>query len=271
MEVRLHAAKWPPGYREGFLVQCPVVKLPWLVWAGSCLLLVAAAGAEPRLTSSEGPALAVQLLAPSPTAPLPAGGSVELAWDFVASPPAGATEWEIYLSLDGGRSYPVRLTPHLDLTRRRVTVRLPATPSREARFLLRVGDEREEVGVELPGVFTLAAGPLETPTAPPALALTRGESARPGLLGVSRWVEGGRDGSGWREVAARPLPVLDTTLTPGSLELAVGWPPRRPDAESLVALRQATISVLPPVPPPRAPTAPEPNRPLLDLLRRLNC
>ncbi|MDX1998926.1 MAG: hypothetical protein SF066_14510 [Thermoanaerobaculia bacterium] len=246
------------------------MKLPWLVWAGSCLLLVAAAGAAPRV---EGPELAVQLLAPTPTAPLPAGGSVELAWDFVASPPAGATEWEIYLSLDGGRSYPVRLTPHLDLTRRRVTVRLPATPSREARFLLRVGDEREEIGVELPGVFTLAAGPLGAPAVapvPPALALTRGESARPGLLGVSRWVEGARDGSGWREVAARPLPVLDTTITPGSLELAVGWPPRRPDAESLGELHRATISVLPPVPAPRAPAEPEPKRPLLDLLRRLN-
>jgi hypothetical protein len=244
------------------------VKLPWLVWVGSSLLLAAVAGAAPRV---EGPALDVQLLAPAPTTPLPAGGSVELAWDFLAGPPAGATEWEVYLSLDGGRSYPVRLTPHLDLTRRRVTVRLPATPSREARFLLRVGDEREEIGVELPGVFTLAAGPLGEPAAPPALALSRGESARPGLLGVSRWVEGGRDGSGWREVVARPLLVLDTTLTPGSLQLSVGWPPRRPETVGLGARHLVTISVLPPVPAPRAPAEPEPNRPLLDLLRRLNC
>lgn len=247
------------------------MKLPWLVGSGAWLLLVAAAAAEPRVQGAAGAELAVRLVAPAPAAPLPAGGAVELAWDFAAAAPAGATEWEVFLSLDGGESYPVRLTPHLDLAHRRVTVRLPATPSRDARFLLRVGNEREEVGVELPGVFTLAAGPLDPPTAPPALALTRGESARPGQLGVSRWVEGARDGSGWREVATRPRPVLDTTITPASLELTAWWPPRRPDSGALVDHRLAPSSALPSLRTPTLPAVPEPGRPLLQLLRRLNC
>src|SRR4051812_18833485 len=62
-------------------------------------------------------ALPVGLVSPSTTAPLAAGSTVELAWNVAppAAVPAWVDEWEAFLSLDGGRTFPFRLTPHLDL------------------------------------------------------------------------------------------------------------------------------------------------------------
>ena len=40
-----------------------------------------------------------------------------------------AEEWEAFLSFDGGATYPVRITPHLDLELRRVRWQVPAIPT----------------------------------------------------------------------------------------------------------------------------------------------
>src|SRR3954454_20904729 len=95
---------------------------------------------------------AVELLAPQAGATLAAGSEAELAW----TPGAGfsrlpdAEEWEAFLSLDGGATYPVRITPHLDQDLRRVRFRVPDLPAADARILLRFGDERRETVVALP-------------------------------------------------------------------------------------------------------------------------
>ncbi len=162
----------------------------------------------------------MRLVAPGEGAVLEPGSSATLEW----APLAGLRqkeweEWEAFLSLDGGATYPVRITPHLDRDLRRVTWKVPDLPTGNARLLLRVGDERQELAFELPQRFAIARlarvhlSPM-SPTSPlPALSPgnaldlsrkvgRRGEPARPGEPGVLAWVEGSRRGDGLREVVA---------------------------------------------------------------------
>jgi len=70
----------------------------------------AAAGTEIRLVSAS----PVALTEPRADAVLAAGAPARLAW----RPLDGGgefDEWEAFLSLDGGASYPLRITPELDL------------------------------------------------------------------------------------------------------------------------------------------------------------
>lgn len=140
-----------------------------------------------------------RLTAPGDGAVLTSGSLAEVAWEEVALP-AHAEEWEAFLSLDGGRSYPLRITPHLDLGLRRFWFEVPPYPSRDARILLRFGDEgAQESEIEAPHRFAIALGdlPILLPRLP---AYGLGESARPGEAGVVAWVEGDRTGHGLRQV-----------------------------------------------------------------------
>lgn len=151
------------------------------------------AGARPAAALA-GP----RLLAPETGAELAAGSLAAIAWQ---DPPADAEEWEAFLSLDGGKTYPLRITPHLNLAIRRFTFRVPPFPTRDARVLLRFGDERREVEIEAAQRFAIVRG-VAFPSLPMRAALSRGERPRPQDPGVVMWVEGSRDGSGLREVAA---------------------------------------------------------------------
>src|SRR5437764_9664912 len=93
----------------------------------------------------------VRLAAPRAGETLRAGDMAELAWEPFSQTglPGHAEEWEAFLSFDGGATYPVRLTPHLDLALRRVRWQVPAIPTDDARLLLRFGDERRETAVAL--------------------------------------------------------------------------------------------------------------------------
>lgn len=152
----------------------------------------------------------VELTAPVAGAALVGGATAELAWrpasGFDAL--AGATEWEAFLSVDGGKSYPVRLTPHLDLGRRRFEVQVPDLPSEDVRLLLRIGDERAERAVRFATRLRIvrptspAAATIETAFAAPSAE--PGEPALPGGAGVLFWVEGDRDGKNLRRRSAVP-------------------------------------------------------------------
>jgi hypothetical protein len=169
----------------------------------------------------------LRLLAPAGGAVLQAGATATLEWAPLADP-AGQErweEWEAFFSLDGGATYPFRVTPHLDRELRRVTFKVPRFPTRNGRLLLRVGDERRELAFELPQRFTIAVPPESRgswldfhPT-----TLRRGEPARPGEPGVLAWVEGSRQGGPTREVAAaeptRAVPGL--SFPPGTEAPAV--------------------------------------------------
>lgn len=167
----------------------------------SPLVLLAAGEAGASAVSAVSAVSAPRLVAPVPGRELAAGSLAVVEWE--GEPPLEeAEEWEAFLSLDGGRTHPLRITPHLDLSVRRFTFRVPAFPTRDARFLLRYGDERREVEVETPYRFTIVPGWGGVVSPASRISLSRGERARPGDDGVVVWVEGARDGSGLREVLA---------------------------------------------------------------------
>jgi hypothetical protein len=169
--------------------------------------LLSACLALPAVASPEAAPALVRLAAPAEGASLRAGALAELAWEPLAAT-AHAEEWEAFLSLDGGAHYTIRITPHLDRDLRRVLWQVPATPTRDARLLLRFGNEREETAVELPQRFSIAGsgGPPGFEAAPVRLALGRGEPALPGHAGVVAWIEGDRRGGSAHAVVATEPP-----------------------------------------------------------------
>lgn len=151
---------------------------------------------------------------------LPAGGTVWLEW----APGDGfaeldwVTEWEAFLSLDGGQTFPVRLTPHLDVERRGVGVTMPLVPSDDVRLVLRFGDEGREVPVAVAGGFVLeSSGP--TSSLPLARSLEGGEAVWTGAPEVVVWASGSRGDRSWRDVV--PAGLERTMGAPG-LEASLG-------------------------------------------------
>lgn len=203
------------------------------------LLTVGILAAAP-LAAAAGPAGALAALAaPRAGTALVAGETASIEWTPgpEIAPLSAFEEWEAFLSVDGGRHYAVRITPHLDRALRRVRFRVPDLPTADARILLRFGDERREVALELPERFSIARAPgagldWAEEAAAPAASLRAGEPARPGEIGVSRWIEGSRQGGGLREVAAAPPPGAEGVTEPASGRgaLAATAPERAPDA-----------------------------------------
>lgn len=161
-----------------------------------------------------------KILSPLADEPLRAGESYELAWEPTAalSDHPGIEEWEAFLSLDEGAHYSVRLTPHLDLDLRRVTITMPEFASDRARILLRFGNEVEEFEYELPETWRIANSTL--PSAfEPGWSRTPGEIARPGdeiETGVVRWLDGSRRGTSETTRSASPGGAnWDQRLQPG--------------------------------------------------------
>ncbi len=225
------------------------------------LALASPAIADAAATGPAGP----RLVAPAAGYVLTAGSLAAVEWEGTV-PLAGAEEWEAFLSLDGGRSHPLRITPHLDLSVRRFTFRVPAFPTQDARVLLRFGDERREIEVETPQRFAIVPG---SGGAAPAsrISLSRGERALPGEGGVVFWVEGARDGGGAREVVAEEADLACRSMEPGRLP----WLPLLPPGPKRASLAAPSLSFrLQGTPLPlRAGTGPSPsaqNRPPVRLL-----
>lgn len=177
----------------------------------SALLALAAllAAGFPRAAAAIAP---IELIRPAPGEVLVAGGRAELEWrpsDEAALGP-DFVEWEVFLSLDGGRTYPLRISPHLDRRVTRFGWQVPWALSGDVRFLVRYGNEQNEVGFELAPRWAIAAGaepPLPRAGLPSLPALGAGESARPGDAGVVGWVEGSRAGQDLRQVFGRGFEV----------------------------------------------------------------
>ena len=190
--------------------QCIALSLGALFLAGLALAPAGVARAE-RLELEELASAPIELIAPLAGTTLVGGATAEIAWQPTAGfdALAGATEWEAFLSVDGGRTYPVRITPHLDLDRRRFVFPVPDLPSPEARLLLRIGDERAERAVRFPTPLRIDRSPsgaavrFEAALAA-APATGPGEAALADGAGVLFWVEGDRDGSHLRQRSAVP-------------------------------------------------------------------
>jgi hypothetical protein len=138
------------------------------------------------------------------------GTTATIAWT-APELPKFAEEWEAFLSADGGRYYGYRITPHIDLAQRRFTFEVPNVGTNDARILIRAGDERREVEIELPVRFSIRQDRVRTFASGPSTVVDdeRGEAARPGEPGVIGWIDGDRDGD---HLTARSALRSDETL-----------------------------------------------------------
>jgi len=92
------------------------------------------------------------ILYPRSGTALRAGELVQIRW---AGLPAEVEEMELLLSLDGGMTFPVQLTPQLDPLLGALAWQVPNLRIGRARLRLRVGVGREEVESEPSGVFSI--------------------------------------------------------------------------------------------------------------------
>ena len=103
-----------------------LIALPMLVVAGAALAQDGGRFVEPRAGEA-----------------LESGDKVRLAWNLPDAQTQEFDEMEIVLSLDGGRTFPVRVTRDLIPGTRSMLFRVPALPSTRARLALRAGDGGE--------------------------------------------------------------------------------------------------------------------------------
>jgi hypothetical protein len=146
----------------------------------------------------------LSVVAPANGATLRGGSFAELRWTS-AKPPAAAEEWEAFLSVDGGKYYAFRVTPHLDIQLRSFTFIVPNVDTRNARILIRTGDEVHELHFESRDSFSIVRDAKAEVPLPRVLESGRGEAARDGDPGVLAWANGARDGSGITPQSSAPV------------------------------------------------------------------
>lgn len=144
-------------------------------------LATSALAAGARFTTAAQPAIG--LSEPARGTVLRGGSFANVSWTALRT--FDAEEWEAFLSVDGGRYYSVRLTPHLDIAVRTFAFLVPNVDSDDVRILIRTGDERDETIVDFPQRFSIRASrAIETPVR----SLSGGpEAARPGDDPVVQW------------------------------------------------------------------------------------
>ncbi|HEY6931481.1 MAG TPA: hypothetical protein VJA66_17555 [Thermoanaerobaculia bacterium] len=103
----------------------------WLTLAAAVLM-----GAAPAAFAAPG------FLRPAGSEQLEPGSTVELLWVLDGLSP-DVREAELVLSLDGGRTFPVRVTGDFEPATRRLLWRVPALPTNQARLALRAGADEE--------------------------------------------------------------------------------------------------------------------------------
>ena len=146
----------------------------------------------------------LRVVAPANGATLRGGSFAELRWTS-AQPPAGAEEWEAFLSVDGGKYYAFRVTPHLDIQLRSFTFVVPNVDTRNARILIRTGDEVHELHFESRDSFSIVRDAKAEQALPRLSQSGRGEAARDGDPAVLAWTDGDRNGSGATRQSSAPV------------------------------------------------------------------
>ena len=111
---------------------------------------IAAAGAVSALAQP------VVFSAPSAGAEVRAGDEIVVRW---AGVPADAREVELLLSVDGGRSFALRLTEEIDARSSEVRLRVPNLTTDRATLALRVGTDGRETVSALSAVFSIVRDP----------------------------------------------------------------------------------------------------------------
>jgi hypothetical protein len=157
---------------------------------------------------------AVRLVAPAAGATLRGGSFVELRWSAAQLPPL-AEEWEAFLSVNGGKYYAFRVTPHLDIDLQSFTFAVPNVETHEARILIRTGDEVHETYFESGGSFSITRDAHADAILPAVAHTGGGESARDGDPAVLAWASGPRNGAAVTQNTSNtvPSPYFDRTAT----------------------------------------------------------
>jgi hypothetical protein len=164
------------------------------------------------------------------------GGFATLQWTPVTLP-QDAEEWEAFLSVDGGKYYAFRITPHLDIERKRFDFIVPNVDTHDARILIRAGDEEQETLFEVPASFTIERDPNAEQALPALMQFGRGEAARAGDPEVLAWTEGARNGSDVRQQSSTTSPPASFETRP---EVDSEAPPLLAPAAHSIALRRVT-------------------------------
>ena len=174
----------------------------------------------------------LRVVAPANGATLRGGSFAELRWTAAKLPPA-AEEWEAFLSIDGGKYYAFRITPHLDVQLRSFTFVVPNVDTHNARILIRTGDEVHELHFESRDSFSIVRDAKTEAPLPRAAASGRGEAARDGEPGVVAWADGDRDGSDVTPQSSTPSP--SPSVDDASVVVTATSPIVPPGANLLVA------------------------------------
>ncbi len=74
---------------------------------------------------------------------LQAGGSIEISWTLDRGRMQAFDEMELVLSLDGGRTFPLRVTREISPQSGRLAWRVPGLPAVKARLALRAGSDEQ--------------------------------------------------------------------------------------------------------------------------------
>jgi len=157
----------------------------------------------------------VHLVAPANGTTLRGGSFAELSWSATRLPPE-SEEWEAFLSVDGGKYYAFRVTPHLDIDLRRFTFVVPNVDTRNARIMIRTGDEEQETHFESDGSFTIVRDENVEESVNRLGQSGRGESAREGDAPVISWIDGDRDGSELEERVGLLEPSASIAASPAA-------------------------------------------------------
>lgn len=197
--------------------------------AGGALALMAALSGSAEVRAV--------LHAPMDGAVLRGGTRATVSWSS-ASLPRFVEEWEAFLSVDGGKYYAYRITPHLEIGQQQFSFEVPNVETDQARILIRAGDERREIELESPQTFVIRQDAAKAlATAPTEIVdEKRGEAARAGDRGVVEWIDGDRDGSHLTPHSARrhPLKIHETPADEAHIESG-----EEPGVRSLIAPRIA--------------------------------
>jgi hypothetical protein len=148
---------------------------------------------------------------------------VEVSWSLDRFP-SGDDECELVLSLDGGRTFPVRVTGSLDPATRRVLWRVPALPTDQARLAVRTGSDGEpsEEALRLIGPSFVIAASVRAPVE--ELFSVRSEwRTREALAGNSAR-DSVTDLGGQSPEGIHPGPARETVALSGSRAAALSRP-----------------------------------------------
>jgi len=191
-------------------------------------------------------AAAPRLVSPAPGTFVVPGRAARIE---IGGAPSGAEEWEAFVSLDGGRTYPLRVTPHLPIAERAFDWTVPALAPGTLRVKVRFGTRGTEREFLLEGRFDVATGDAGDLLASEAAAL--GQPPAPGEEQTVAWIDRANGRARLVVPAARPG-VASTARWIAGRRAAVPAPKRRerfdrpePGSVSLATRRAAPFPVRP--------------------------